>query len=119
VAALLDLGVEAPLDHRSRQLTPAMCVDTDVVYCMTREQRDSVLAIAPGAADRTICLDPGDEDVDDPAGQAADAYRTTAIRLRTLVRSRLLEQRERYAVPAAGGVAAEDVGPEDVVPDGA
>jgi protein-tyrosine-phosphatase len=106
VAALLDLGVDAPLDHRSKQLTPAMCVDTDVVYCMTREQRDSVLAIAPGAADRTICLDPAAEGVADPAGQAVDAYRTAAIRLRTLVRGRLREQRERYTVPAAGGAVA-------------
>ncbi len=101
VAALLDLGIDAPLDHRSKQLTPAMCVDTDVVYCMTREQRDSVIAIAPGAAERTICLDPGDDDVDDPSGQPVDAYRTCAIRLRTLVHRRLQEQRERYAVPAA------------------
>ncbi|HZB28660.1 MAG TPA: hypothetical protein VE465_00695 [Streptosporangiaceae bacterium] len=105
VAALLDLGVDAPLDHRSKQLTPAMCVDTDVVYCMTREQRERVIAIAPGAADRTICLDPADADVADPAGRAADAYRTTAARLRTLVRQRLQEQQERYAVPAEGAVA--------------
>jgi protein-tyrosine-phosphatase len=106
VAALLDLGVDAPLDHRSKQLTPAMCVDTEVVFCMTREQRDSVIAIAPGAADRTVCLDPADEDVADPAGQAVEEYSTTAIRLRTLVRDRLREQRERYAVPAPGGAVA-------------
>jgi protein-tyrosine-phosphatase len=106
VAALLDLGVDVPLDHRSKQLTPGMCVDIDMVYCMTREQRDSVIAIAPGAAERTVCLDPAEEDVLDPAGQPmADAYRTCAARLRTLVRGRLQEQRERYAVPAEAELA--------------
>jgi protein-tyrosine-phosphatase len=113
--ALRDLGIDAPLDHRSKQLTAAMCVDTEVVYCMTREQRDSVLVIAPGAAGRTVCLDPGDDDVADPAGQPVDAYRTTAIRLRTLVRGRLEEQRDRYAVPAAEG-AVPAAG--EAVPDG-
>jgi protein-tyrosine-phosphatase len=119
MAALLHLGVDAPLDHRAKQLTPAMCVDTDVVYCMTREQRDSVIAIAPGAADRTVCLDPADEDVADPAGQSLDAHRTTAARLRTLVRGRLREQRERYAVPAGGGTVPAAGAGGEAVADGA
>ncbi|HEY7489051.1 MAG TPA: hypothetical protein VH912_31725 [Streptosporangiaceae bacterium] len=97
VTVLVDLSVEAPLDHQSRQLTPRLCADTDVVYCMTRAQRDQVLALAPGAADRTICLDPR-ADIPDPSGQPLEAYGDCAIRLRTLVRSRLGEFRESYAL---------------------
>jgi protein-tyrosine-phosphatase len=106
VAALRDLGIDESFDHRAKQLTPTMCVDTDVVYCMTREQRDKVIAIAPGAAERTICLDPAVADVDDPAGGPADAYQGCATRLRTLVRARLQEQRERYAVSASASASA-------------
>jgi protein-tyrosine-phosphatase len=111
VAALVELGMEAPLDHKAKQLTPSLCAATDVVYCMTREQRDRVLAIAPAAAGRTVCLDPA-EDLADPAGGAMDAYRACATRLRTLVRDRLAEQRERYAMslsPSAGDGTAPAV----------
>jgi protein-tyrosine-phosphatase len=90
VTALLELGVEAPLDHRARQLTPAMFADCDAVYCMTRDHRGSVIAIAPEAAGRTVCIDP-DVDVPDPVGHI-DAYRDCADRLRTLIRRHLQEQ---------------------------
>jgi protein-tyrosine-phosphatase len=98
--ALLDLGIDAPLDHQSRQLTPALCADTDVVYCMTRAHRDQVIALAPGAADRTVCLDPN-ADIPDPSGQALDAYRDCATRLRTMIRTHLTQQREHSAVATA------------------
>jgi protein-tyrosine-phosphatase len=87
---LLELGVEAPLDHRARQLTPVMCADSDKVYCMTRDHRESVIAIAPEAAERTVCIDPG-IDVPEPAGHI-DAYRDCAGRLQTLIRQHLSEQ---------------------------
>ncbi|HEU5159127.1 MAG TPA: hypothetical protein VFU43_19175 [Streptosporangiaceae bacterium] len=120
MAALLDIGVDAPLDHRAKHLTPTMCVDTDVVYCMTREQRERVIAIAPGAAGRTVCLDPADRDVANPDGHDAEVYRDTANQLRELIRDRL---EERYALSAAGaGVpspAEEPVGgTRDGVSDG-
>jgi protein-tyrosine-phosphatase len=96
LTALGELGVNPPQDHKSRQLTPAMCVDTEVVYCMTHEQRDKIISMAPGAAERTMCLDP-DADVPDPSGQPAQAYSECATQLQTLIRRRLQEQRERYA----------------------
>lgn len=93
VAALLDVSVPAPLDHRSRQLTPALCADTDVVYCMTRAQRDEVLTLVPSAAGRTVCLDPY-ADIADPSGQSFEAHRECAARLHALVCGRLAEFRE-------------------------
>ncbi len=98
VRVLLELGLEAPLDHRARQLTPVMCADSDAVYCMTRDHRDSVLAIAPEAAERTVCIDP-DLDLPEPAGHL-DAYRDCAGTLRTLIRRHLREQaRDKAGVP--------------------
>ncbi|MES9535759.1 hypothetical protein [Actinomadura sp. NPDC000600] len=89
--ALAELGIDPPLDHRSRQLTPAMCAATKMIYCMTRAQRDLVVELAPSAADRTVCLD-SEADVPDPAGQPLDAYRFCAARFRTLIRQGLREQ---------------------------
>jgi protein-tyrosine-phosphatase len=107
---LAEIGVGTPPDHTARQLTAAMCADTDVVYCMTREQRDAVVALAPSAADRTVCLDP-DGDVADPSGRPVEAYRDCAAALQTLVRRRVLEQREldtaAHAATVGPGAAAE------------
>jgi protein-tyrosine-phosphatase len=98
-SALLDLGLAVPLDHHSRPFTPDMCADSAAVYCMTRAQRDTVIALAPEAVDRIWCLDP-DTDVPDPAGQPLDAYRECASRLRILVRSRLDELLAHHAMSA-------------------
>jgi protein-tyrosine-phosphatase len=91
IAALNDLGVDPPADHRSRQLTPEMCRDTARVYCMTRTQRDMVVAMAPAVAERTVCIDPA-ADVPDPAGQPLAAYRDCAARFQVLIREHLREQ---------------------------
>jgi protein-tyrosine-phosphatase len=95
--ALLELDVDAPLDHQSRQLTPDICSEIDVVYCMTSAQRESVAAISPGAAERTVCLDPA-ADVADPSGQPREAYLECATRLRSLIRARLHEQSDHHAL---------------------
>jgi protein-tyrosine-phosphatase len=94
-AALRELGVDPPPDHTARPLTPAMCVDAEVVYCMTREQRESVVTLAPGAAARTVCLD-AETDVADLSGLTAAAYHDRAEQLQTLIRRRLQEHQGRY-----------------------
>jgi protein-tyrosine-phosphatase len=102
VVALRELGVDVPAHHVSRPLTPQMCADTEAVYCMTEAQREAVIAMAPDAAGRTFCLDPA-ADVADPAGQPLDAYRACARQLQVLVRDRLQERRERYALSGVDG----------------
>jgi protein-tyrosine-phosphatase len=103
VEALGELGIEPPAAHGSRQLTAEMFANIQAVYCMTRAQRETVIKLAPSAAERTFVLDPAD-DVPDPAGQPPEAYRTCATKLRDLVRSRLAEQRESYALSGAEAV---------------
>ncbi|NKZ03730.1 arsenate reductase/protein-tyrosine-phosphatase family protein [Actinomadura latina] len=90
-AVLSELGIDPPLAHRSRQLTPEMCADTKMIYCMTRAQRDRVVELAPAAAARTVCLD-AESDVPDPSGQPLHAYRSCAIRFQTLIRQGVREQ---------------------------
>ncbi|MGW0337019.1 arsenate reductase/protein-tyrosine-phosphatase family protein [Streptomyces sp. NPDC003011] len=94
--ALADLGIRRipgpahPRRHRARPITPQLCLDSSVIYCMTRSHRDAVVALAPDAESRTLCLDPH-EDVPNPDGQPPEAYRRCAHRIQELVRIRLHE----------------------------
>ncbi|MGH3329235.1 MAG: hypothetical protein ACRDPT_15835 [Streptomycetales bacterium] len=87
--ALRELGVPAPA-HRARRLTPSLCTRNTVVWCMTRAQRDAVIALAPHVARRTFCLDPR-ADIPDPAGGPVESYRRCALRIQGQVRHRLTE----------------------------
>jgi protein-tyrosine-phosphatase len=96
VTALGELGIE--VRHRPRALTVELCRSADVVYCMTRRQRDDVVAMAPDIAERTFCLDPRG-DVADPHGQSLAAHRLLVAQVREAVQSRLTEQRSLVAGP--------------------
>lgn len=86
VEALRQLGVR-PHRHRSRQLTAAMCGNSTAVFCMTREQRAAIVALAPEAAGRVFCLDPLG-DIPEPSGSG---FVEAAYRIRELVQARLRE----------------------------
>jgi protein-tyrosine-phosphatase len=90
--ALRSLGVPAG-GHRTASLTRALVERADAVYCMTRGQRQAVLALVPDAAGKTACLDP-EGDIPDPIGQPVAAYLACARRLQGLVRRRLAETAE-------------------------
>ena len=88
--ALGAIGVSVERDHIARALTPRIVAEADVIYAMTREQRDAVVREFPEAAAKTCCLDPND-DVPDPIGKTELVYAETAQRLRELVQMRLDE----------------------------
>ncbi len=87
--ALRSLGVPAG-SHRTTPLTPAMIERAEAIYCMTRGQRQAVLALVPAGAGKSAGLDP-EGDVPDPIGQPLAAYLACAQRLQVLVRRRLAE----------------------------
>jgi protein-tyrosine-phosphatase len=87
VTALTDLGVTAHR-HQARQLTPDMIAEAHTVYTMTTRQRDAVVAMAPDATTKTICLDPG-TDIPDPKGQPQSAYRDCANHIHHAITTRL------------------------------
>jgi protein-tyrosine-phosphatase len=93
-----------PDTHRSRALTAEMCLNSTAVYCMTRAQRDAVVALAPAAAKHTYLLD-ATADVAEPHGRTLEGYLDCARRIRQLVRSRLWERvvqaRAAVTAPAA------------------
>ncbi|HEV2853841.1 MAG TPA: hypothetical protein VHC97_13650 [Thermoanaerobaculia bacterium] len=93
--ALREIGVPAGR-HRARPVTAGMISRAEAVFCMTKSQREAVIALVPEAAGKTVCLDP-DGDVPDPIGHGQEVYRECLARIRGAVRRRLDEMLE---VPA-------------------
>jgi protein-tyrosine-phosphatase len=85
--ALQKLGVSV-YTHSSRFLTVELVEQAEVVYCMTRSQRDAVIKMYSPAAGKTQCLDPGG-DIEDPVGLGEEAYIECARRIQMLIRLRL------------------------------
>lgn len=76
--------------HASTVLTPDMVHQSDFVFTMTREHRDTVLRMAPTAKARISELLPG-EDVLDPIGGSDGDYEDCARRIESAMKSRLVE----------------------------
>jgi protein-tyrosine-phosphatase len=89
VVALREIGVPA-IRHRARPVTAEMIERAETVFCMTRSQREMVIVLVPGAAGKTVCLDP-DGDIPDPIGHGQEVYRECLARIRDAVRLRLDE----------------------------
>lgn len=90
VRALRALGV-GPIDHRSREVTPAMIEEAEVVFAMTPAHARALAAMAPGAAKKIALLDPAGASVPDPIGGTQEVYDAAAARIVELVRRRLRE----------------------------
>ena len=100
--ALRALNVPVPR-HESRAVTVALCLESDVVFCMTAAHRAAILALAPELAGRVHCLD-DDGDVDEPVGHSYQSHVDCARQLRVLVRRRISEIAvQRGPAVASGG----------------
>ena len=82
--------------HQAQPISRELVDQADLVLTMTRAQRQLVIELAPGAADRVFtlveyatcptCLPCGEElDIPDPLGMGVDVYRATADRLQRLM----------------------------------
>lgn len=69
IAALDAIGVPAH-DHAAQQITPEMLDRAAMVFCMTEEQRLSLLELTPHAASKIRCL-ASEGDLDEPVGHEA------------------------------------------------
>jgi protein-tyrosine-phosphatase len=97
-AALRELGVKTH-PHGSQPLTRELCDRAAAIFCMTEEQRETVLALAPAAAARTFRLDPA-TDLPEPEHGSQDAWTAFAERVAGLVRARLAELPQPALAPA-------------------
>jgi protein-tyrosine-phosphatase len=89
VAALRQLRVRAH-PHGSQPLTRELCERSAIIFCMTGEQREAVIEIAPAVADRTFRLDP-EVDLSEPEHGSQTAWADFARRASELVRRRLAD----------------------------
>jgi protein-tyrosine phosphatase len=75
--------------HRSKLLTVEQINRADYIYAMTPSHLDSILMLAPDAADRVRLL--SDEPIEDPVGAGEDVYRRCADHIESALRQRLEE----------------------------
>jgi protein-tyrosine-phosphatase len=98
--ALRELNVPVPR-HESRAVTVALCLESDVVYCMTAGHREAILVLAPELSGRVHCLD--GRDVAEPAGRDYGSYIDCARQLQVLVRRRVSEAGRQFGPVVASG----------------
>jgi protein-tyrosine phosphatase len=76
--------------HAARNLTPELANEAELIFCMTRAQRQAVIEMLPQFAGKTYCLHTA-TDVDDPIGKGMAAYVACAQQIRQFVKLRLNE----------------------------
>jgi protein-tyrosine-phosphatase len=76
--------------HAARNLTPELASEAELIFCMTKAQRQAVIEMLPQFAGKTYCLH-ADSDVDDPIGKDMAAYVACARQIQRLVQLRLNE----------------------------
>ena len=83
----LDVPVQP---HVARNLTPELASEAELIFCMTKSQRQAVIEMLPQFANKTYCLH-ADTDVDDPIGKGMAAYVACARQIQQFVQLRLNE----------------------------
>ena len=76
--------------HAARNLTPELASEAELIFCMTKAQRQAVIEMLPQFAGKTYCLHAA-TDVDDPIGKGPAAYVACARQIQQFVRWRLNE----------------------------
>ncbi len=87
--ALGQLGIRLR-PHHARQVTAAMLGAADLVFCMTRGQRQALVALHPGSADKIRVLD-SRADIPDPLKPGGGSLEQSARHLRAALVRRFNE----------------------------
>lgn len=90
VEAVRALGADLST-HRSRQLTPELIHQADLIFTMGRSHAAAVQVMVPSAKRKLSTLDP-QGDIADPIGSDASVYRDLAGELQKLIQQRLAER---------------------------
>jgi protein-tyrosine-phosphatase len=85
--ALTAIGVLG-FEHRSGNLTHRLARKAEVIFCMTEDQRQKIMAMFPEAATKVHCLQPLG-DIADPTGKGSMAFLELAGMLQQLIGDRL------------------------------
>jgi len=74
--------------HRSRALTSAEAEASDYIFAMTKNHREQILEICPGAGEKCLLLDAGGE-IGDPIGAGVDVYEKCAQQIERALLERM------------------------------
>lgn len=81
--ALNRLQVPIPV-HHAQNLTAELAGEADRIFCMTESQRLAVLESFPGAASKTVCLEPACA-LEDPHSEGQEALVVVAKQLQEII----------------------------------
>lgn len=90
VEAVREMGADLT-QHRSRQLTPELVHQADMIFTMGRGHAMAVQSMSPSARQKVATLDPAG-DIEDPIGGSLELYKSLAGELRRLIEQRLKER---------------------------
>ncbi len=91
VEAVKEIGADLST-HRSRALSVELIHQADLILTMGASHAAAVTALVPGAAGKTLTLDPAG-DIDDPIGGDLGLYQALAKTMVQLITSRLTERK--------------------------
>ncbi len=89
IEALSDRGIDLR-SHRSKQLTPELIDQAQLILTMTPAHAHAVIAMVPESADKVFPLD-AIHPIADPIGQSVEVYRDVADELERLIQARFKE----------------------------
>jgi len=90
IAAAAEAGADLSA-HRARSVTRAMVEDADRIFVMTHSQAEALAHMGADLGEKVALLDPAGEDIADPYGGDAAAYRHARRRIETSIAARLAE----------------------------
>ena len=76
-------------EHETQPLTEPLVRHSDLIFTMTRAQRDAIIGQWPPAAERTFLLCSDESDICDPIGGPTERYERCATQIRGELESRL------------------------------
>ena len=84
--AKMDLDLS---EHETQPLSEPLVRHADLIYAMTRTQREAIVAQWPSAAERTLLLSAEESEICDPIGGPTERYRRCAVQIRSELELRL------------------------------
>jgi len=90
IAAADEAGADLSA-HRARSTTRTMVEDADRIFVMTHSQAEALAHMGADLGAKVALLDPAGEDIADPYGGDAAAYRHARRRIETAIAARLVE----------------------------
>mgnify|MGYP005840563053 CR=1 FL=1 len=88
VKAVAAMGLDLT-GHETQPLSEALVRHADWIYAMTASHRQAIVGRWPGAAERTLILAAGGDDIPDPLGGPLERYQRCAAQIDKELRSRL------------------------------